>query len=134
MWDASIDTIAPLNPSSEEVTMALVSLPTFGSRLNTCKMNGGGIPLSPLLFQVGQESLDGTAPFCRMRVYEPCREQCAPALQPTQVEVWGGNPCWDNSEITPRRAGNAWRAGADTAGFVWGRSAGCVLPGIQFPD
>lgn len=44
MWDASIDTIAPLNPSSEEVTMALVNLPTFGSRLNTCKMSGGGDP------------------------------------------------------------------------------------------
>lgn len=98
MWDVSIDAIALLNP--EKVTMALVNLPSLGSKVNTCKTSREGIPLSPLVFQIGQESLDGTAPFCRRRACEPCREQCAPTPQPAQVEVWGGNPCWDNSEIT----------------------------------
>lgn len=41
----------------------------------------------------------------------------------------------DRSEIAPSRAEERLgRAGAYTAGFVPGRSAGCVLPGIQFPD
>lgn len=57
MWDASIDTIAPLNPSSEEVTMALVNLPTFGSRLNTCKMSGGGSPSHHCYFRSARRVL-----------------------------------------------------------------------------
>lgn len=41
----------------------------------------------------------------------------------------------DRSEIAPSCAEECLgRAGAYTAGFVSGRLAGCVLPGIQFPD
>lgn len=41
----------------------------------------------------------------------------------------------DLSEVAPSRAEERLgRAGAYTAGFVSGRSAGCVFPGIQFPD
>jgi len=41
----------------------------------------------------------------------------------------------DGSETAPSHAEERLgRAGAYTAGFVSGRSAGCVLPGIQFPD
>lgn len=41
----------------------------------------------------------------------------------------------DGSEIAPSCTEEGQgRAGAYSAGFVPGRSVGCVLPGIQFPD
>lgn len=81
------------------------------------------------------QALPGALAARRRAELRGCTQSRCPTLGRSPGKEPARPPAGDRSEIVPSSAEeHRGRAGAYTAGFVWGRSAGCVLPGIQFPD